>query len=227
MVLPAPFWPTMASDVPAGIARSKPESTGSPAGRVGERDVPEADLAGRHARSPGARPRTSAPAGSIAGSRRSTAATGAAAPSSAHESPPKAIMLVADGRAREGDERGERELAAGGGEAEGPEDGDVGGEHEQQAPDDRPLAQARRLASAARGGAAAWSGSARPSSRRARRGEAPSRRAGRPRAGRRTRRGAAPRAPRRSCGRARRRSRAAASASRARRRRATSGAHQA
>ena len=45
VVLPAPFCPTMASDEPAGMVRSKPSSTGASRARVGERDVAEADLA--------------------------------------------------------------------------------------------------------------------------------------------------------------------------------------
>ena len=32
VVLPAPFWPTIASEVPAGIVRSKPSSTAAPPG---------------------------------------------------------------------------------------------------------------------------------------------------------------------------------------------------
>ena len=79
--------------IPAGIVRSKPSSTGAPP-RVGEGDVAEADLARRHARRPARSPDGSAPAGAIAGSRRSTAATGAAAPSSAQFRPPNAIIDV-------------------------------------------------------------------------------------------------------------------------------------
>ena len=94
MVLPAPFWPTMASDDPAGIVRSKPSSTGSARGRVGEGDVATADLSRRHA---GGCPACRGPATRRAPSpleAASTAAAGAAAPSSAHDNPPKAIMLV-------------------------------------------------------------------------------------------------------------------------------------
>src|SRR5262244_1664498 len=47
VVLPAPFWPTIASDEPAGMLRSKPRRTGAP--RVGELEVTEADLAAGHA----------------------------------------------------------------------------------------------------------------------------------------------------------------------------------
>src|SRR6266545_1052092 len=98
VVLPAPFWPTMASDEPAGIVRSNPASTGSV--EVGYANVTLRKRISRAGIPAGSRWRgaseslTKAPAGSIAASRRSTAAAGAAALSSAHESPPKAIMLV-------------------------------------------------------------------------------------------------------------------------------------
>ncbi len=62
--------------------------------RIRERDVAEADLARRHVRCADACLARSAPSGSIARCRRNTAPAGAAAPSSAHDNPPNAIMLV-------------------------------------------------------------------------------------------------------------------------------------
>ena len=156
----------------------------------------------------------------MAGSRRSTAATGAAAPSSAQLSPPKAIALAPTAACAKTTSRPEVEAA--------------------RRPRRRPATRTRRRwrrrraagSRRAASRAGAWPGtgaraaacggrrSARSSSRPGRRGAAPWPRAGRRRAGRRSRRGAAPRAPRRCCGRARPRSRAAASGWRARRRRA-------
>ena len=79
------------------MVRSKPSSTGRSLARIGERDVAEADLARGQAVGPAAAPGeepASAPCTPIAGSRRSTAATGAAAPSSAQLRPPKAMALT-------------------------------------------------------------------------------------------------------------------------------------
>ena len=70
VVLPAPFCPTIASDEPAGIVRSKPIEDRRATG-IGEGDVAEADLAPRQARSRLRVPEVSAPAGAIAGSSRS------------------------------------------------------------------------------------------------------------------------------------------------------------
>jgi hypothetical protein len=88
VVLPAPFWPTIAIDEPAAMVRSKCSSTGWPAAyanvtsrkRISRAGSPIADAV----------PDASAPADAIASSRRNTAATGADAPSSAQEKPPNA-----------------------------------------------------------------------------------------------------------------------------------------
>ena len=188
---------------------------------IGERDVAEADLARRQA---GGRPRArraARPAGAIAGSRRSTAATGAAAPSSAQLSPPNAIIDVPTARLREHDDLAERR----GGRRRRRSRATrtrrtLAADDEQQAPQHRLLAQPRRLVLQRVQPRPARRRSGRSSSRPGRTGAAPWPAADRRRAGRRSRRRAARRAPRRCCGRARRRSRAAASASRARRRRA-------
>ena len=150
-------------------------------------------------------PDGSAPAGAIAGSRRSTAATGAAAPSSAQLSPPNAIIetptalcakttsspsVEAAGRRRRS--RATRTPAT------------LARDHEQQAPQHRPLAQPRRLRTAARAGACGARRSDRSSSRPGRTAAAPCWPADRRRADRRSRRRAARRAPRRCCDRARR-----------------------
>src|SRR5260370_20128237 len=88
----------MARDEPAGIERSKCCSTGAPA--LGGVDAPAgyANVTSRRRISragvvpAGRSPERSAPAGRIAGSSRSTAATGAAAPSRAQLNPPDAII---------------------------------------------------------------------------------------------------------------------------------------
>ena len=90
VVLPAPFWPTIAIDVPAGIVRSKPSSTGARAVGVGERHVAEPDLL-RARRAGDDRARRRARRRSTAASSRASATTGAAAPSSAQFKPPNAI----------------------------------------------------------------------------------------------------------------------------------------
>jgi hypothetical protein len=93
VVLPAPFWPTIASDDPAGMVSSRRSRTGWPvAGYANVTSRKRISLRGAPATSPV--PRGSAPAGAIASCRRVTAAAGAAAPSSAQDNPPKAIMLV-------------------------------------------------------------------------------------------------------------------------------------
>ena len=91
--MPAPFWPTMASDEPAGIVRSKSLEHRRARARD-RRSVTSRKRISRAGMPRGRRDRrtASAPAGAIAGSRRSTAATGAAAPSSAQLSPPNAII---------------------------------------------------------------------------------------------------------------------------------------
>ena len=89
-------------------------------------------------------PRTSAPAGAIASSRRSTAATGAAAPSSAHDHPPKAIALVVMAAVAKVTSAIERQGPAGGRGGQRPEHHEIGGDHQQQAPGHGPLAQAGR-----------------------------------------------------------------------------------
>ena len=73
-----------------------------------KRHVAEADLARRQAGGRRGRPTRSAPAGAIAGSSRSTAATGAAAPSSAQFSPPNAISDVPTRALREDDDAAPR-----------------------------------------------------------------------------------------------------------------------
>ena len=94
VVLPAPFWPTMASDDPAGIVRSKPWSTGG-ASVVGYPNVRSRKRISRAGSPLASRsPDVSAPAGPIAGFSLSTAATGAADPSSAQLRPPNAIIDV-------------------------------------------------------------------------------------------------------------------------------------
>ena len=60
--------------------------------RVREGDIAEANLARGQLQPRGRLPERSSPAGRIAGSSRSTAATGAAAPSSAQLNPPNAII---------------------------------------------------------------------------------------------------------------------------------------
>ena len=116
------------------------------AARIREREIAEADLARRHARRPGRVARAaSAPAGAIAGSRRSTAATGAAAPSSAQLSPPNAIIDVPTALCANTTTCAEAQAAVAGGAGERPEHDDVGADDEQQAPEHRLLAQPRRL----------------------------------------------------------------------------------
>ena len=190
---------------------------------IGERDVAKADLARRQARGRGARARRRArrPAPSPPSSR-STAATGAAAPSSAQLNPPNAISdtpIAACAKTTTSPSEMRPAIAA---DASDQNTSDVGAEHEQQAPEHRLLAQPRRLV-------------LQRVQPRAPGDEALDRPAGeaeQPQLLRRRRIdgeavgvvGVAlrARAPRRCCDRARRRSRAAASASRARRRRARS-----
>ena len=97
VVLPAPFWPTMASDEPAGIVRSKPSSTR--AGRAAGAGYANVTLRKRISRAGRFCAASRAPGpvrlpGPSPVCSRSTAPAGAAAPSSAHDNPPNAIMLV-------------------------------------------------------------------------------------------------------------------------------------
>src|SRR6266545_4455796 len=95
VVLPDPLRPTMASDDPAGIVRSKCSRTGrSPDGYANVTARKRISAAGSPSAGRGATGCGRAPAGAMAESSRRTAATGAAAPSSAQLSPPNAIMLV-------------------------------------------------------------------------------------------------------------------------------------
>ena len=158
------------------------------------------------------------PAPAMAGSRRSTAATGAAAPSSAQLRPPNAIALAPTATCAKTTTRPRSRRPAAAADGQRPEHGDVGAGDEQQAPDERLLAQARRLVLELVQQRPAARRSAPSPSRPGRTAAAPWPRADRRRAGRRTRRGAAPRGPRRCCGPSRPRSRAAASGWRARRR---------
>ena len=90
-------------------------------------------------------PDSSAPAGGITSSSRATAAAGAAAPSSAQLSPPKAIALTPIGCLQGDDRRRQAEPPVGRAVAERPEHDEVGDEHDHQAPEHRLLAQAGRL----------------------------------------------------------------------------------
>src|SRR5262245_34194568 len=85
----------MASEEPAGMVRSNRSSTGDVVDgypNVTERN--RISAAGMPSAGRGSGTCVSAPAGAIADASRSTAATGAAAPSSAQLRPPNAIMLV-------------------------------------------------------------------------------------------------------------------------------------
>ena len=96
VVLPAPFTPTIAIDVPAGIVRSKPSSTAGRSGRyanvTSRKRISRAGMPRRRDRRCGAT--GSAPAAAIAARAGSSATTGAAAPSSAQLQPPNAIIDV-------------------------------------------------------------------------------------------------------------------------------------
>ena len=169
----------------------------------------------------GARARRQRARRRIAGSSRSTAATGAAAPSSAQLNPPNAIIdaptaLCANmtscaerrcgrRRRRSASDQNTTTLAA---------------TTSSRLQMHRPLAQPRRLVLQLVQARAPGDEAVDRPAGEAEQPQLLARPADRRRAGRRSRRRAARRAPRRCCGRARRRSRAAASASPARRRRA-------
>ena len=90
----------MASDVPAGMVRSKPDRAPADAARIGERHVAKPDLARRQtAAEPRARG-NSAPAGPSRPRDAARRPTGAAAPSSAQLNPPNAIIDVPTAPAR-------------------------------------------------------------------------------------------------------------------------------
>ena len=65
MVLPAPFWPTIASDVPAGNRQIEAIQHLFARGGIGEGEVPKTHLARRHALA-ACEPRGNDPAGPIA-----------------------------------------------------------------------------------------------------------------------------------------------------------------
>ena len=156
----------------------------------------------------------------MASRRRSTAPAGAEAPSRAHDNPPNAIMLVLTAALAKVTTSASAKRPADGIRGDRPEHQNVRGQHQQQAPQHRPLAQASGFPLQVEQQPAprreSFDGPRRP----ARTAAVPWPRAGRRPGGRRNRRGAAPRELRPCCDRARWRSRAAANAWRARLRRA-------
>ena len=129
VVLPAPFWPTMASDDAGRDGEVEAVEHRRPGRRrVGEGHVAEADLRRRAARRPGARAEGQrAPAGAMAGFSRSAAATGAAAPSSAQLRPPNAISDAPTAAWAKVDGPPEVDPAVGGRVGQRPEHDHVGG----------------------------------------------------------------------------------------------------
>src|SRR5579883_289874 len=94
VVFPAPFCPTTAREVPAGITRLNPSSThASVLGYENLRSLKQISRAGMP--TAGSFRSGKAPAVSIGFFNRATAPTGADALSSAQDKPPKPIMLVA------------------------------------------------------------------------------------------------------------------------------------
>ena len=159
VVLPAPFTPTIASDDPAGIVRSKRSSTGGRSGRYANvTSRKRISRAGRPVAGSGvAADRERAGRRPSRGSSRFSATTGAAAPSSAQLQPPNAIIDVPTSAVRNTIVRSRRDAAVGGGVGDRPHDEHVRGEHEHEAQRERALAQPRRLATAARRGCGAGS----------------------------------------------------------------------
>ena len=133
--------------MPAGIVRSKPSSTGrSLPGYANVTSRKRISRAGRPSARRGAcRETASAPRSPMAGSRRSTAATGAEAPSSAQLMPPKAMALTPTATCANTTTcpRSSRPEAAA--DASDQKTATLAVRHEQQAPGERLLPQARRL----------------------------------------------------------------------------------
>ena len=142
VVLPAPFWPTMASDDPAGIDRSKWSRT-SGTTRVSEAEIAEADLSRRRsrglaiARRQGAgRPHRRLETQHRRDRRRGPVERPAEAAERDHRHP--------DGALDERDDLAEREPAVRGGARQRPEHHDVGDDDQHDAPQHRLLAQSCR-----------------------------------------------------------------------------------
>ena len=128
-----------------GLARAVAVPLARAGGRVGEGDLAEPDLARRHpCRRDGA-------GGALVLDQRPGALRGR--PQAQHRGDRRRGAVERPGEAAEGDHAGarggageghqpaQRQAAAGRGGAQGPEDDEVGGEHQQQAPEDRALAQ--------------------------------------------------------------------------------------
>ena len=109
VVLPAPFWPTIASERPAGIVRSRPSSTSRSRRRVGEAHVARSGSPLRHPRPACVPSASSAPAGAIASVEVEHERDRLRAPSSHQSQSANAIALAPIAACANDDERAERD----------------------------------------------------------------------------------------------------------------------
>ena len=127
------------------MVRSKPSSTAVVPAGISEGHVAEPDLARGHSlRRCGFLAAALRP-DAIASRKRSTAVAGAAAPSTAHDNPPNAIMLVPTAALAKVTANPSAKRPSGGVPGDRPEHQQVGREHQQQAPQYRPFAQSGRV----------------------------------------------------------------------------------